>query len=242
MAPTDVEEREESIAENIAQSIQEDADATSMASERQVVSSEIKATVETEVSRPPLIVEDREDTGARVADSIQQIHDAALEMFRETRETRKVPVQLVHELVEKLSVLDPVGRGVDIRDVGITSDTDRNPGDICEFLAAHGLRVAMLAQVYGLSCQWSGQKLLHLMRAGLTHDVGMLFVPTDWFDSPFPLTRDRKVAIQKHAEIGQQVLQESGEPLADVATVARDHHERVDGTGYPSAKRGKALG
>ena len=80
------------------------------------------------------------------------------------------------------------------------------------------------------------------MRAGLTHDVGMLCVPTDWFDSPFPLTRDRKVAIQKHAEIGQQVLQESGEPLADVATVARDHHERVDGTGYPSAKRGKALG
>jgi len=78
--------------------------------------------------------------------------------------------------------------------------------------------------------------------AGALHDVGKLAIPDVILDKPGPLTRDERRVMETHAEIGHRMLAGSGEPLLDLAAVmARSHHERVDGSGYPYRLRGERI-
>lgn len=169
--------------------------------------------------------------------SVAELYSRVCAIFETVQQTKSLPAQLVDELTEELCVLDPMACGVDIRDVGPAQSEEDG-----HWLAAHGLRVAILSLSYGSALQWNRTKIIELVRASLLHDIGMLFVPSEWFHSPFPLTREREEALRKHTVLGQEILQQSeGESLAEAALVARDHHERFDGTGYPSGRSGAEL-
>ncbi len=78
--------------------------------------------------------------------------------------------------------------------------------------------------------------------AGALHDVGKLAIPDAILDKPGPLTPQERQVIESHAEIGFRMLAGSGEPLLDLAAVmARSHHERIDGSGYPYGLRGDRI-
>ena len=70
-----------------------------------------------------------------------------------------------------------------------------------------------------------------IRRAGLLHDIGKLGVSNLILDKPGKPTDDELVAIRKHPDYSQQILEavEAFETLADVAS---GHHERLDGRGY----------
>ncbi|MFB9972005.1 HD-GYP domain-containing protein [Pseudoroseomonas cervicalis] len=76
--------------------------------------------------------------------------------------------------------------------------------------------------------------------AGLLHDLGKLFLPVELLDSDRRLTEAQLRRMRAHPETGAETLQALGFPVPLVA-VARHHHERWDGTGYPQGLPGPAL-
>ncbi|MEH3052518.1 MAG: HD domain-containing protein [Patulibacter minatonensis] len=67
------------------------------------------------------------------------------------------------------------------------------------------------------------------------HDVGKLEIPMAILDKPGPLTTRERIAMQRHAEAGEAICRSAGaDPALRLAAhIARSHHERWDGRGYP---------
>jgi len=74
----------------------------------------------------------------------------------------------------------------------------------------------------------------------VTHSISALVVtgqPPSWLVKSSSLTRAEKRELQKHPKRSYDILSEIRFPYPDVALLARHHHEWVDGSGYPDAKR-----
>ena len=99
----------------------------------------------------------------------------------------------------------------------------------------HTIRVgdlsAEIALQLGEPDEWSSQ----LRLAGRLHDIGKVAVPDSILLKPGPLTSDEFDVMKTHTTIGAEILAGSSSPLIQLASeVALNHHERWDGTGYPS--------
>jgi HD-GYP domain-containing protein (c-di-GMP phosphodiesterase class II) len=109
------------------------------------------------------------------------------------------------------------------------------------FAAAHGVTVA---QVVGrLLCDdpdWT-KRLEEALFAALVHDVGMARVPAEILAQPGPLTDDQRRVMERHANAGAQIVGDIMPGGGIFVEGAADHHERLDGTGYPAGKRESQL-
>lgn len=75
--------------------------------------------------------------------------------------------------------------------------------------------------------------------AALFHDVGKCFVPVEVLQKPGKLTQEELRFIIRHpVDSGRMLLQEFGEQIAEIA---RNHHERIDGSGYPRGLSGEDI-
>jgi response regulator RpfG family c-di-GMP phosphodiesterase len=107
---------------------------------------------------------------------------------------------------------------------------------------SHVRRVAhysmLLAQLYGLSDYES--EIIKL--ASPLHDIGKISIPDSILNKPAKLTADEWLIMQTHAEIGYEILQNStNEILQCGATIAHQHHEKWDGSGYPQGLTGENI-
>ena len=96
-----------------------------------------------------------------------------------------------------------------------------------------------------LVASWLGLSEDHcelIRRSSTLHDVGKIGVADEILLKPGPLTRAERVAMQRHAKIGHDILDGSKLDLLELAaTIAWTHHERVDGTGYPRGLAGSEI-
>lgn len=76
--------------------------------------------------------------------------------------------------------------------------------------------------------------------AAQMHDVGKILVPDDILNKPGKLTDEEYALMQQHTLFGVRVIGES-DHLTMAASIARSHHERYDGTGYPEGLKGDAI-
>jgi HD-GYP domain-containing protein (c-di-GMP phosphodiesterase class II) len=97
----------------------------------------------------------------------------------------------------------------------------------------HTRRVAMRAVQVGEELGLSPGMLRALAVGGLLHDIGKLSVPDSILRKPGPLTDAEFAVVQEHAERGRMLLHELGGYGDAVLRLVRDHHERLDGSGYP---------
>ena len=97
----------------------------------------------------------------------------------------------------------------------------------------HTRRVASLAVELGEDLGIPAARLRLLAIGGLLHDVGKLSVPDSILRKPGPLDEDEFAIVKLHPERGQELLSELGGFDASVERLVLDHHERLDGTGYP---------
>ena len=97
----------------------------------------------------------------------------------------------------------------------------------------HTRRVAMLAVQVGERPRTRSTRLRSLATGGLLHDIGKLAVPDGILKKPGPLTEDEFAVIQRHPEWGHHLLGELGDFSGNVKRLVLDHHERLDGSGYP---------
>lgn len=81
-----------------------------------------------------------------------------------------------------------------------------------------------------------------LTRASTLHDIGKLAFDSDFIHTPRQYTADERLRVQTHALIGARLL-DIAEPdeFRKIASIAAQHHERWDGSGYPRAIAGKQI-
>ena len=79
-----------------------------------------------------------------------------------------------------------------------------------------------------------------LRRAALLHDIGMLGIPNTILDKPGPLTAQQWAAIHQHPTLSQQILSRV-RAFGEIAVLAGQHHEKLDGSGYPFRLSGDQL-
>src|SRR5258707_1984413 len=102
-----------------------------------------------------------------------------------------------------------------------------------EYTERHTRRVALRAVQVGEGLGLSASRLRALAIGGLVHDIGKLSVPDAILKKPGPLDQDEYAEVQEHPERGHKLLNELGGFSASVRQLVRDHHERLDGAGYP---------
>lgn len=107
-------------------------------------------------------------------------------------------------------------------------------------LFGHSGRVARLAIRVGAELGLSQTELDQLELGALLHDIGKVEVSREIVTKPGPLSLLEFAEVQRHAHCGAALLQELVGDEA-VAAVARSHHERYDGTGYPEGLAGEAI-
>ena len=98
----------------------------------------------------------------------------------------------------------------------------------------HTRRVALLAARVAEELKLPAAMRRHLAMGGLLHDIGKLGVPLAILQKPGPLTDDEFAEIRRHSEAGRRLLEELGGFPETVRRLVSDHHERLDGTGYPA--------
>jgi putative nucleotidyltransferase with HDIG domain len=97
----------------------------------------------------------------------------------------------------------------------------------------HTRRVALLAARVGDELKLSAASRRHLAVGGLLHDIGKLAVPPEILLKPAALTDEEFAAIKRHPQDGRRLLEELGGFPEEVLGLVSDHHERLDGSGYP---------
>jgi CHASE2 domain-containing sensor protein len=81
-----------------------------------------------------------------------------------------------------------------------------------------------------------------IQQASLLHDIGKIGIPDEILHKPGRLTDDERAVMQRHTTIGAELLVGSSSQLLRTAeSIARTHHERWDGTGYPAGIVGEAI-
>lgn len=105
------------------------------------------------------------------------------------------------------------------------------------YTAGHQQRVARLACAIGQGMGLSEDALEGLEMAGTLHDVGKVYVPAEILSKPARLSHLEMGIMKSHPEVGFEILREVSFPWP-VARAVLEHHERLDGSGYPGGLKG----
>jgi putative nucleotidyltransferase with HDIG domain len=106
----------------------------------------------------------------------------------------------------------------------------------------HTRRVATLACAVAEELRLPPATLRHLAIGGLLHDMGKLRVPGEILSKPGALTAEEFDAIKCHPDDGARLLADLGGFDREVLDLVLDHHERLDGGGYPRGLHGDQIG
>ncbi|MBU4010503.1 MAG: PAS domain S-box protein [Proteobacteria bacterium] len=137
------------------------------------------------------------------------------------------------KLNESLDRLQNANRGI-IQAMALTIET-RDP-----YTAGHQRRVACLARAIATEMNLSEQQIEGLNMAGSIHDLGKLSVPADILSKPSRLSEIEYELIKIHPEAGYNILKDIEFPWP-VAQIILQHHERMDGSGYPKGLMGEDI-
>ncbi len=97
----------------------------------------------------------------------------------------------------------------------------------------HSLNVAVLSMMLAKELKAPHHVVKQVGMAALLHDVGLLELPSRLVRSTEPLSKPEQLLLQQHTEIGTRIGRQMGLP-PEVIQVIGQHHERADGSGYPS--------
>jgi putative nucleotidyltransferase with HDIG domain len=105
----------------------------------------------------------------------------------------------------------------------------------------HSLRVATFLTLFGNVLGIKGEDLTTLSTGGLLHDVGKMHIPHEVLNKPGKLTEEEFVIMKSHVNCTVDFLEETSDLPKGVLIVAGQHHEKLDGTGYPHGIEGIKL-
>ena len=108
------------------------------------------------------------------------------------------------------------------------------------YTAGHQRRVAELAGAIAAELGWSEEQIETLRIAALLHDIGKIVVPAEILAKPGRLTELEMELVRQHAQAGAATIAHIDFGDAIAAAIAQ-HHERLDGSGYPAGLTGDQI-
>lgn len=105
----------------------------------------------------------------------------------------------------------------------------------------HSLNVAVLSIIIGIECGLNKIELYELGLGALLHDVGKVFVDKDILNKNNKLTDVEMEKMKRHSEFGYEYLKDKFQLPPKSYVGVLQHHERWDGLGYPSGKKGDKI-
>jgi putative nucleotidyltransferase with HDIG domain len=108
------------------------------------------------------------------------------------------------------------------------------------YTAGHQKRVAKVAAAIGVQMGLPPQEIEGIRIAGLIHDIGKIYVPAEILSKPARLTETEFRFIKEHSRVGYDILK-SIEFSWPIGEAVYQHHERVNGTGYPRGLKGDEI-
>jgi putative nucleotidyltransferase with HDIG domain len=108
------------------------------------------------------------------------------------------------------------------------------------YTAGHQERVAQLASAIAKAMSFSEEQIEGIRVAGVLHDIGKISVPAEILSKPARLTQVEFAIIKTHPQVGYEIVKDIEFPWP-VAQMTLQHHERMDGGGYPSGLRGEQI-
>ena len=108
------------------------------------------------------------------------------------------------------------------------------------YTAGHQRRVAAISCAIAQRLGWDEHRIQGLDLAARIHDIGKISVPSELLSRPGKLTPPEFALIKYHASAGADILKDVEFPWS-VREVVAQHHERMDGSGYPAGLRGEEI-
>lgn len=102
-----------------------------------------------------------------------------------------------------------------------------------DYLLFHSINVAVFSIMTGLTMGYPEGNLSDLGIGALLHDLGMIFLDPAILDKPGELTPIEREQVKQHTEFGFNILRTNREIPTTAAHIAYQHHEQLDGMGYP---------
>ena len=108
------------------------------------------------------------------------------------------------------------------------------------YTAGHERRVGLIAGAIAREMGWDAERCKNLELVGLVHDIGKIAVPAEILSKPGRLSPLEMELVRCHAQAGYDILKDVtfATPIAEII---RQHHERMDGSGYPRGLRGDEI-
>lgn len=109
-----------------------------------------------------------------------------------------------------------------------------------KYSADHSKHVATIAYIIGRKLGFKGKDLKDLKVAALLHDIGKISIPREILNKKEKLTDEEFELIKEHPRLSDNILK-SFEELSHLRPYIKYHHEKLDGSGYPSGLKGKDI-
>ena len=152
------------------------------------------------------------------------IHSLEREQLLQTERRRLEKLQ--RQLADAMSAMvSPIVTAMEMRD---------------PYTSGHQSRVAEIAVAIGREMGWPEERLQGLRIAALVHDIGKIAIPSEILTKPGKLTAADRNIINAHPETGYAILRDVPS-VWPIAEIVRQHHEKLDGSGYPFGLHGEAI-
>ncbi|GLX65678.1 HD-GYP domain-containing protein [Paenibacillus glycanilyticus] len=116
-----------------------------------------------------------------------------------------------------------------------------NMGIVDDYLYQHSLNVCVYTTLLGSAYGYPREELMKLGMGALLHDIGKTQIPMDVLKKPGSLTDHEFQMMRNHAKFGFELLKDEPNMPLVVAHCAFQHHERIDGSGYPRGIAGDEI-
>src|SRR6476620_9881377 len=102
-----------------------------------------------------------------------------------------------------------------------------------KYTQGHSERVGKYSEIIAREMGWSEEEVEGIQIAGYLHDIGKLIVDRDIINAPYNIDAKSSSELNRHPMAGFEILSPINHPYADIPLMAKYHHERLDGRGYP---------
>ncbi len=110
-----------------------------------------------------------------------------------------------------------------------------------KYTQGHSERVGKYSEIIAREMGWSEEEVEGIQIAGYLHDIGKLVVDRDIINAPYNIDAKNSSELNRHPAAGYEILSPINHPYADIPLMAKYHHERIDGRGYPDGLTGEQI-
>jgi hypothetical protein len=110
-----------------------------------------------------------------------------------------------------------------------------------KYTQGHSERVGKYSEIIARELGWPEEEVEGIAIAGYLHDIGKLIVERDTINAPYKIDAKASRELNRHPAAGFEILSPIRHPYADIPLLAKYHHERIDGKGYPDGLSGDQI-